>query len=85
MLQRNDEALVWAEQAYQLDRTHVLALRALAITAAMAGDRQRAHMAYQAFAPDGFEKQLVRFKRLLKREEDYQRIALAMQLASAPE
>jgi adenylate cyclase len=85
LLDRRDEAVLWAERAYQLDRTHMIALRVVAITAASVGNRQRAHMAYRQVSAGGFTRQLERLRRNMKREGDFAKIAAAIQLASVAE
>ena len=84
-LNRHGEASAWAERAYTMNPTHTLALRALAITAAVCGDQQRAHMAYCQFAPDGHSQKLERTKRLMKRADDFAKYAAAIDRASLPE
>src|SRR5207244_2804772 len=47
LLDRYQEAYAWAERAYQENSDHVLAIRAVAATAAMVGNEARASMAFQ--------------------------------------
>jgi adenylate cyclase len=81
---RYDQAYLCAERAYQENPDSSGAMRVLAMSAALAGHRSRAHMVFQRFAPSA-SKHLARMKLLFINSRDYEKVAEAIRLASEPE
>ena len=81
---RYEQAYSWAERAYAENSDHPFALRVFAMSAALAGKRTQAHMAFQRFAPTA-PKFLERTKGLMRNSKDFEKIVEAMRLASTPE
>ena len=81
---RYEEAYLWGERAYQESPNHPFAHRALAMSAAMGGKRERAHMAFERFAP-AYSRFLERTKGFMIGNKDFEKIVEAMRLASTPE
>jgi adenylate cyclase len=84
---RPEQAYLWAERAHQENPDNAFPVRVLAMSAAVAGHRARAHDIFRRFAP-AVPKYLERVKWMLSASKDsnaYEKIAKAMSLASTPE
>jgi adenylate cyclase len=84
---RPEQAYLAAERAHQESPDNAFPLRVLAMSAAAAGRRTRAHEIFQRFAPAA-PKYLERVKWMLGTSSDskaYEKVARAMNLASTPE
>ncbi len=84
---RPEQAYQLAERAHQEEPDNAFPLRVLAMCAAAAGHRARAHEIFQRFAPTA-PRYLERVKWMFSASSDskaYEKVAKAMSLASTPE